>query len=96
MPACGQPSLMAIKISFSCWRENHKLDEWVELCKVLKSLPYAEDIIVPVKKQEMDNKEFCTKLFSLKDNMSDTILLDTEVSKEDLDILFNNIVNLVV
>jgi hypothetical protein len=24
------------------WRKNHKLDEWVEFCKWIESLPFAE------------------------------------------------------
>jgi hypothetical protein len=26
------------------WRHNHKLDEWVELCKWIEKLPYSEII----------------------------------------------------
>jgi hypothetical protein len=26
-------------------RKNHKLDEWREFCKFIKSLPYAEELI---------------------------------------------------
>lgn len=33
-------------------RKNHKLDEWVEFCKWIKELPYA-DIITGVKNEEI-------------------------------------------
>jgi hypothetical protein len=26
------------------WRKNHKLDEWVEFCHWIESLPYSEII----------------------------------------------------
>ena len=33
------------------WRKNHKLDEWVEFCKWIESLPYSE-IITGVSKED--------------------------------------------
>ena len=29
------------------WRHNHKQDEWREFCKVLETLPYARNILIP-------------------------------------------------
>ena len=34
-------------------RRNHKLDEWVELCKRIESLPYSE--LITGQKKETDN-----------------------------------------
>lgn len=28
-------------------RKNHKLDEWVEFCKIIETLPYAKELIIP-------------------------------------------------
>lgn len=36
------------------WRKNHKLDEWVEFCKWIESLPYSE-IITGKEKTDGDN-----------------------------------------
>ena len=38
-------------------RKNHKLDEWVEFCKWIKTLPYSEIIIGEEVKLYADNKE---------------------------------------
>ena len=40
------------------WRYNHKLDEWREFCKVLLSLPYAKEIMVPVVRREEIEKMY--------------------------------------
>ena len=29
------------------WRQNHKQDEWRDFCKVLETLPYASNILIP-------------------------------------------------
>ena len=34
------------------WRKNHKLDEWVEFCKWIETLPYSEIIIGEEKKTD--------------------------------------------
>ena len=34
------------------WRKNHKLDEWVEFCKWIESLPYSEIITCKVEDEE--------------------------------------------
>ena len=26
-------------------RKNHKLDEWIEFCKIIETLPYAKELI---------------------------------------------------
>ena len=37
------------------WRKNHKLDEWVEFCKWIETLPYSE-LIIGAKPNEADNR----------------------------------------
>ena len=35
-------------------RKNHKLPEWRAFCRLIEELPYARDLIVPVKTQEQE------------------------------------------
>lgn len=37
------------------YRKNHKLDEWVELCKWIETLPYSEIITGEVKENDIPN-----------------------------------------
>ena len=38
-------------------RRNHKLDEWREFCKWIKSLPHAKEMIFPEEEETMDDRK---------------------------------------
>ena len=80
--------------SMYMWRHNHKQDEWRELCKVFETLPYADDILIPPTKQQLDADKLCDEIKKLKINVPDTLLEGTEISLDDLDKLCENISNL--
>jgi hypothetical protein len=53
-------------------RKNHKLDEWVEFCQIIETLPYAKELICLELKEAYNNETLIAQLNYIDKDLSST------------------------